>query len=40
VERLSEKLRKEFPKQDGFSSRNLWNMRDFYIEISKNELNA
>lgn len=37
VEKLSLELRKEFPGQQGFSSRNLWNMREFYIEYSKNE---
>lgn len=37
VEKLANELQKEFPKQQGFSSRNLWNMRDFYRELSKNE---
>ena len=37
VEKLATELQKEFPHQQGFSSRNLWNMRDFYLELSKNE---
>ena len=32
VENLSEELQKEFVGMKGFSSRNLWNMRVFYIE--------
>ncbi len=38
VEKLATELQKEFPSQQGFSSRNLWNMRDFYLELSKNEI--
>ena len=30
VERLAEDLRKEFPGVEGFSSQNLWYMRQFY----------
>ena len=32
VERLSRDLRKEFPGTSGFSSQNLWYMRQFYLE--------
>jgi predicted nuclease of restriction endonuclease-like (RecB) superfamily len=32
VETLSKDLQAEFPGQQGFSTRNLWNMRDFYLE--------
>lgn len=38
VERLAEELQKEFPGQQGYSSRNLWSMRDFYLEYSKNKI--
>ena len=31
VENLSNELKEEFPKNKGFSSRNLWNMRNFYV---------
>ncbi len=31
VERLAEDLRKAFPKMDGFSPRNVWRMRAFYL---------
>jgi predicted nuclease of restriction endonuclease-like (RecB) superfamily len=37
VENLSGDLQNEFPGMQGFSSRNLWNMRVFYIEYSKSE---
>jgi len=37
VEQLSLELQKEFPAQHGYSSRNLWNMREFYLEYCKNE---
>ena len=33
VEQLSNDLRKEFPEQQGFSSQNLWFMRQFYLRI-------
>lgn len=36
VEELSRELQKEFPGVQGFSARNLWRMRDFYIEYSQN----
>ena len=36
VARLSIDLRKEFPGVHGFSSQNLWRMRQFYQEYSKN----
>ncbi len=32
VEQLSRDLRESFPGQSGFSSRNLWSMRKFYLE--------
>lgn len=31
VEVLANELKKEFPEVKGFSSRNLWNMRNFYV---------
>ncbi len=37
VEKLSEDLRKEFPEMKGFSSQNLWFMRQFYESYSENE---
>lgn len=36
VEKLSDELRKEFVGIKGFSQRNLWNMRNFYIEHKDN----
>lgn len=36
VEKLSDELRKEFVGMKGFSQRNLWNMRNFYIEYKDN----
>ena len=35
VEILSKELQKEFPGVQGFSSRNLWRMRNFFIEYSQ-----
>ncbi|MDP4131041.1 MAG: PDDEXK nuclease domain-containing protein [Bacteroidota bacterium] len=35
VERLAEDLQKEFPGMEGFSSRNVWRMRMFYLEYRK-----
>jgi len=35
VEVLAKELQKEFPGTQGFSSRNLWLMRSFYIEYSQ-----
>ena len=32
VENLASDLQAEFPGRNGFSARNLWNMRDFYLE--------
>ena len=32
VEKLSKDLEKEFPSRSGFSARNLWNMKQFYLE--------
>jgi predicted nuclease of restriction endonuclease-like (RecB) superfamily len=37
VEILAKELQKEFPGIQGFSARNLWRMRTFYIEYSQNE---
>ena len=34
VEILAKELKKEFPDIKGFSSRNLWRMRNFYVEYS------
>jgi len=34
VETLAADLQAEFPGRNGFSARNLWNMRDFYCEYS------
>ena len=36
VEILSKELQKEFPGVQGFSTRNLWDMRSFYLEYSQN----
>ena len=36
VENLSEDLQKEFPGSRGYSSRNLWRMRNFYLEYKDN----
>lgn len=35
VERLAADLQKEFPGMSGFSTQNLWFMRQFYMEYSK-----
>ena len=35
VEILSKELQKEFPGVQGFSARNLWLMRNFYLEYSQ-----
>jgi len=35
VEILAKELQKEFPGVQGFSARNLWRMRNFYIEYSQ-----
>jgi len=37
VKNLSQELQKEFVGMKGFSERNLWNMRTFYIEYRDNE---
>ena len=37
VELLAKELQKEFPGTQGFSARNLWRMRNFYLEYSQNE---
>lgn len=34
---LAAELRKEFPEVKGFSARNLWNMRNFYVVYQVNE---
>ena len=36
VEILAKELQKEFPGVKGFSATNLWRMRSFYLEYSKN----
>src|SRR6056297_2293875 len=36
VEKLSKDLEKEFPSRNGFSARNLWNMKQFYLEYKDN----
>ena len=36
VETLAGDLQAEFPARNGFSARNLWNMRDFYLEYTYN----
>ena len=36
VQNLSKELQKEFVGMKGFSERNLWNMRNFYIEYKDN----
>ncbi len=36
VETLAKDLQKEFPGVQGFSSWNLWRMRNFYIQYSQN----
>ena len=38
VEYLAKELQKEFPGIKGFSTRNLWRMRTFYIEYSQNAI--
>lgn len=38
VEVLSKELNKEFPETLGFSARNLWNMRNFYVEYKDNSI--
>ena len=37
VETLSKDIKEEFPKINGFSTRNLWRMREFYLTYSPNE---
>ncbi len=37
VEQLSKDLQKEFPGISGFSARNIWRMRDFYLTYYKDE---
>lgn len=36
VERLAQYLQTEFPGIDGFSSRNIWRMRIFYLTYKDN----
>lgn len=38
VEVLAQEIKKDFPDAQGFSARNLWNMRNFYIEYKDNEI--
>ncbi len=37
VEKLSGDLQKEYPESSGYSSRNIWDMRRFYVRYSGNE---
>lgn len=37
VEQLAKDLQAEFPGINGFSARNIWNMRSFYVAYSQNE---
>lgn len=37
VEKLSGDLQKEYPESSGYSSRNIWDMRRFYVRYSSNE---
>ncbi len=37
VEKLAEDLQKEFPGMQGFSSRNIWNMKNFYVSYKDNQ---
>jgi len=37
IESLAKDLQKEFPGIQGFSSRNLWNMRTFYLTYKNNQ---
>ena len=37
VEQLAKDLRREFPEMTGFSARNIWRMRDFYLAYRENE---
>ncbi|KYC39363.1 hypothetical protein WA1_32025 [Scytonema hofmannii PCC 7110] len=37
VEQLARDLQAEFPGISGFSTRNIWNMRSFYVTYSQNE---
>lgn len=39
IEKLSIDLQKEFDSADGFSARNLWDMRRFFLEYRDNEKN-
>ena len=38
VENLARDLQKEFPGMQGFSARNLWRMRNFYLEYKDNTI--
>lgn len=38
VEVLASEIKKDFPDVQGFSARNLWNMRNFYLEYKDNEI--
>jgi predicted nuclease of restriction endonuclease-like (RecB) superfamily len=38
VERLSQELRASFPSTKGYSSQNLWYMRNFFLEYNNSEL--
>jgi len=38
VEVLAKELKKEFPGIQGFSARNLWRMKNLYVEYSQNTI--
>ena len=38
VEVLSKEIKKDFPNVKGFSARNLWRMRNLYVEYKDNEI--
>ena len=37
VEKISNDLKKDYPESNGYSARNLWDMRRFYSRYSNNE---
>ena len=37
IEMLAKDLQNEFPDVKGFSARNIWRMRNFYVEFKDNE---
>jgi len=38
IYKLAEELKREFPEVKGFFARNLWRMRNFYIEYKDNKI--